>query len=115
MTRFLSQGVELDDRTKDYIEKRLERIEKLVDPVSQFEVEIHLDKKGKFTAEIMVKTPRHLYRAEERSESVEGSVDVAIDELEVQLSKERGKKHDLKLRGRRSIKKKLTLDQAARF
>ncbi len=115
MTRFLQKGVEIDERTNEYIEKRLERIAKLVDPVTQFEVEIIRDKKGKFRVEVMVKTPHNLYRAEEVTESVEGSVDVAIDELEVQLAKNRGKSRDLKRRGLRSIKKKLVVDEAARF
>ncbi|QQR79167.1 MAG: ribosome-associated translation inhibitor RaiA [Candidatus Moraniibacteriota bacterium] len=115
MTRFLSKGVELDARTHDYIEKRLVRIEKLVDPVTQFEVEIDRDKKGKFRVEVMVKTPHNLYRAEDTSESIEGSLDVAIDELEVQLAKNRGKSRDLKRRGLRSIKKKLVVDESARF
>ena len=115
MTRFFQKGVEIDERTNDYIEKRLERIAKLVDPATQFEVEVDRDKKGKFRVEVMVKTPHNLYRAEDVSESVEGSVDIAIDELEAQLAKNKGKSRDLKRRGLRSIKKKLVVDEAARF
>lgn len=115
MTRFLQKGVEIDEQTNDYIEKRLVRIEKLVDPVTQFEVEVDRDKKGKFRVEVMVKTPHNLYRAEDISESIEGSIDIAIDELEVQLAKNRGKSRDLRRRGLRSIKKKLVVDESARF
>lgn len=115
MTRFLTKGVELDTQTSDYIEKRLARIVKQVDPVTQFEVEVDRDKKGKFRVEVMVKTPHNLYRAEDVSESIEGSVDIVMDELEVQLTKNRGKSRDLKRRGLRSIKKKLVVDKSARF
>ncbi len=115
MTRFLQKGVEIDARTSEYIEKRLLRIEKLVDPATQFEVEIIRDKKGKFRVEVMVRTPHNLYRAEEVSESIEGAVDITIDELEAQLAKNRGKSRDLKRRGLRSIKKQLVVDEAARF
>ncbi len=114
-TRFLFKGIEIDDRTKDYVLKRLERVEKLVDPVTEFEVEMEQDKKGKFRVEIMVKTPHNLYRAEEMTESVEGSTDKVIDELEVQIDKKKNRNRDLKLRGNRSIKKKLVLDESARF
>ncbi len=114
-TRFLFQGVDIDERTRDYILKRLERIEKLVDPVSQFEIEIEKDKKGKFRVEIMVKTPHNLYRAEDTTESIEGSTDIAIDELEAQIDKKKDKHRDLKLRGQRSIKKKMVVDGSARF
>ena len=114
-TRFLFRGVDIDERTREYILKRLERVEKLVDPVSQFEVEVDRDKKGKFRVEMMVKTPHTLYRAEEISVSIEGSTDSVIDDLEGQIAKEKNKKHDLKLRGQRSIKKKLVVDESARF
>lgn len=114
-TRFLFKGVDIDERTKDYILKRLARVEKLVDPVSEFSIEIDQDKKGKFRVEIMVKTPHNLYRAEETTVSIEGSTDVVIDELEAQIDKKKNRNRDLKLRGNRSIKKKLTVDEGARF
>lgn len=114
-TRFLFRGVEIDDRTQTYIIKRLERIEKLVDPVSVFEIEVEKDKKGKFRVEVMVKTPYNLYRSENTTESVEGSTDIDIDELEVQIDKHKNKSRDLKLRGGRSIKKKTVVDELARF
>lgn len=115
MTRYLTKGIVLDERTNDYIEKRLQRLEKLVDRVSRFEVEVSRDKKGKFRVEVMLHTPHNLYRAEETTISVEGSVDIVVDELELQLAKQKTKNRDLKRRGQRSIKKKVVLDKAARF
>ncbi len=114
-TRFLFKGVDIDERTREYILKRLARIEKLVDPVSEYSLEIDQNKQGKFRVEIMVKTPHNLYRAEETTMSVEGSTDIVIDELEAQIDKKKNKNRDLKLRGNRSIKKKMVLDTAARF
>lgn len=113
--RFLFKGVETDDRTKEYILKRMERIAKLLDPVTELEVEVERDKKGKFRVEIMAKTPHNLYRAEETTQSIEGSTDIVIDELEVQIDKRKNRNRDLKLRGSRSIKKKMIFDQASRF
>ncbi len=113
--RFLAQGVEMDERIKDYILKRLERVEKLVDKVSDFEIEINQNKQGKFRVEIMIKTPHDLFRAEETTVSIEGSTDLVIDELEGQIGKQKNRSHDLKLRGERSIKKKLVMDEGARF
>ena len=114
-TRFLFKGVDIDERTREYILKRLARIEKLVDPVSEYSLEIDQNKQGKFRVEIMVKTPHNLYRAEETTMSVEGSTDIVIDELEAQIDKKKNKNRDLKLRGNRSIKKKMVLDTADRF
>jgi ribosomal subunit interface protein len=114
-TRFLFKGVDIDDRTRDYILKRLARVEKLVDPVSEFSIEIDQNKQGKYRVEVMVKTPHNLYRAEETTVSIEGSTDIVIDELEIQVDKKKNKNRDLKLRGDRSIKKKLVVDESARF
>lgn len=113
--RFLFKGLEIDTKTRNYIVKRIGRIEKLVDKVTLFEVEVSQDKKGKFRVEVMVKTPHDLYRGEETTESIEASTDTVIDELENQVTKKKNKLHDLKIRGKRSIKKKLVVDKAARF
>jgi ribosome-associated translation inhibitor RaiA len=79
------------------------------------EVEINLDKKGKFRVEITVKTSHKIYRSEEVSESAETSVDIAIGELKMQIVKDKEKVGTLKERGRRSLKKKMVLDKSARF
>jgi len=112
--RFLFKGIEVEEKTREYIVKRIGRIEKLVDKATLFEIEVDQDKKNKFRVEVMVRTPHELYRAEEVTESVEGSTDIVIDELEVQIAKKKNKLHDLKLRGKRSIKKKLVVDKSAR-
>ena len=114
-TRFLFQGLSVDNRTEDYIRKRLQRIDKLVDTASHYEVEVDKNKQGKFRVEIMVHTPQALYRAEETTVSIEGSTDIVIDELELQITKKKDRLRALRLRGLRSIKKKLVLDFAARF
>jgi ribosomal subunit interface protein len=115
-TRFLFQGVELDGKTVQYVTKRLLRIKKLIDPASKLEVEVDMDKKGKFRVEVMVSMPKNrLYRAEETSESVEGSTDKVVDDIERQITEAKDKEGSLVRRGARSIKKKLTLDEKSRF
>jgi ribosomal subunit interface protein len=113
--RIMLKGVIIDDRTTAYITKRLGSIEKLMEKINRVEVEIDMNKKGKFRVEVMVKGPRDLYRAEETTESIEGSVDIVVDELKNQMRKNKEKLATLKMRGRRSIKKKTVLDKNARF
>jgi len=113
--RFLFKGVEIDDRTRDYIEKRLESLGKITDQILQIEVEIDLDKKGKFRVELMAKTPHNSYRSEEITESIEGSTDIAVEEMKSQIIKNKEKLKDLRIRGKRSIKKGIVLDENARF
>lgn len=103
--RYLFKCAKIDDRTRDYIEKRIKTLEKLLDKILQVEVEIDLDKKGKFRVEVIVKTPYKLYRSEETSESIEGSVDILLEELKNQISKDKSRRNTLIKRGARLIKR----------
>jgi ribosomal subunit interface protein len=113
--RFLFKGVDVDLKTREYIEKRLETLDKFIENITLVEVEIDLDKKGKFRVEIMVHTPRNMFRAENTTESIEASTDLNMDELQVQITHLKDKLRTLKKRGAMSLKKKAVLDENARF
>ena len=115
--RIVCKKIKIDEWTQEYINKRMGKIEKFLGRMAKldYEVELSMDKKGKFSAEIMVKTPYENYRAEEISESIEGSVDMAVESLTNQIVKDIDRIRDLKERGARSIKKKIVLDENARF
>ncbi|HMN19011.1 MAG TPA: ribosome-associated translation inhibitor RaiA [Candidatus Moranbacteria bacterium] len=113
--RFLFKGVEVDERTREYVSKRLESIGKMTENILQTEVEIGVDKKGKFRVEVMVRTPRDLFRAENTTESIEGSTDLVVDEIQDQIAHLKDKLLTLQKRGGRSIKKKTVIDENARF
>lgn len=114
--RLFFKGIKIDDRTEEYITKKIKAIEKLLDKVNRVEIEIDLDKKkNKFRVEVMIKTPYKLYRGEESTESVEGSIDAVENEIKSQIRKDKEKIRDLRRRGKRSIKKKTVLDKDARF
>jgi ribosomal subunit interface protein len=113
--RLFCRNIELDDRTRDYIMKRIQKMEKFLKKSLEYEVEVLMDKKGQFYVEIMIKTPYKLYRATEVSESVEGSTDIVVEELQKQIVRDIDKIRDLKERGARSIKKKVVISEDARF
>lgn len=113
--RWYFRGVKIDARTKNYIWKRLQTIEKLIEKILLVEVEIDLDKKGKFRVEVMIKTPYSLYRAEETTESIEGSVDSVEEELKKQIRRKTDRARTLRRRGGRSIKKRVVVDEDARL
>lgn len=106
-TRFLFKGVDVNALAREYMLKRLERVEKLVDPVSKFEIEIGINEQRKFRVEVMVHTPHHLYRAEEITETAEGSMDIVVDKLENQIVHDKERRHDLKRDGAREFKARL--------
>jgi len=63
----------------------------------------------------MVKTPHNLYRSEETTESIEGSTDIAVEEMKTQILRDKERVKDLRIRGKRSIKKAIVVDEGARF
>ena len=113
--RLFCKKVELDDKTRDYIVKRIEKMEKFLKKVLEYEVEVSMDKKGKFYVELMIQTPYKLYRASETSESIEGSIDMVAEEMQKQITKDKDKIKEIRERGARSIKKKMVLSSEARF
>jgi putative sigma-54 modulation protein len=113
--RLFCKNINLDDRAKDYIVKRIQKMEKFLKKTLEYEVEVAMDKKGKIYVEIMVQTPYKLYRATETSESVEGSVDISVEELQNQIIKDKDKLKEIRERGARSLKKKMVIDEDARF
>lgn len=118
--RFLFKEVKINGRTEIYIREKIEKLGKFFlsfrkDAEVSAEVEIDLDKKGKFRVEAMIITPYEKYRAEETTESIEGSVDSVYEELENQIMKNKDRVITLARRGGRSLKKKMVVDNNARF
>ncbi len=113
--RYLFKGIQIDERTRDYIEKRLETLDKFMENILATEVEISLDKKGKFRVEVMVRTARDMFRADNTTDSVEASTDMVVDELQKQVTHLKDRLRTLKKRGGLSLKKKMVVDEGARF
>lgn len=113
--KYLYKNITLNDKQREYIEKRLISLEKLVEKITKTEVEIDMDKKGLFRIEVMIHTPRDLFRAEETTEGVEGSIDLVSEELKTQMTRKKDKIWTKIMRGARSVKKKMSIDKDARF
>lgn len=118
--RFLLKNLKIDERTKEYITEKIEKLGKFFrslkeDAEVSAEVEIDLNKIGKFRVEVMLFTPYQKYRGEDTTESVEGSIDSVYEALEQQIMKDKEKIITMTRRGGRSIKKKMVVDQDARF
>lgn len=118
--RFLLKEVKIDERTKNYVSEKVEKLGKFFESFHEdakisAEVEIDLDKKGKFRVEVMLQTPYKKYRGEDTTESIEGSIDSVYESLESQIERDKDKITTLRRRGGRSLKKKMVVDENARF
>ena len=111
---FFFKGLEIDERTREYVEKRLSTLDRFVENILKAEVEIDLDKKGKFRVEVMVHTPRNLFRADETTESVEASVDLVVDKIQDQITHTMDRLRTLKKQGGAELKEKMVVDEEAK-
>lgn len=101
--------------SRSYIEDKIEAVGKLTD-VRDVNIEISQRKDGDFYMNVTVRAMNGSeYRAEEKSQSVQACIDIIQDELRQQIRRDTEKARDLKRRGGRSIKKKLTIDEKARL
>lgn len=105
----------LGDALRAYVEDKIQAVGKLTD-VRDAYIEISQRKDGDFYMNVTVRaTNGSEYRAEEKSQSIQACVDIIQDELRQQIRRDTEKLRDLKRRGGRSIKKKLTIDENARL
>lgn len=105
----------LGDATRDYIEEKLSSLEKLTD-VRDVRIEVNQRKDGEFYLNVSIRSVGGFeYRAEEKNPSVNACIDIIEEELKVQIRRDIEKARDLQRRGGRSIKKKMTVDENARF
>jgi ribosomal subunit interface protein len=105
----------LGKATREYIEEKLNLLEKLTD-LRDCRVEVSQRKDGDFYLNVSVRSEGGFeYRAEQKEPSVNACIDIIEEELKTQIRRDTEKARDLKRRGGRSIKKKMTIDENARF
>jgi ribosomal subunit interface protein len=113
--QYVFQGVYIDSQVREYIEKKVTSVVRLMSGSPRAEVEIRADKKGKFSVEVIVQNASEKHIAKNTADSICGAVDVIEEELKAQIRREKERTSTLKIRGARSIKKKLVIDRNARM
>ncbi len=95
-TRFLLNGLRLSEKEEKYLEVKVTKIDKFFkdckDPKSlRLEIDIKQDKKTFWTVEIMVKTPKQLFRVVKTGKKFTIAVDESMDALMKQLRRHKDK------------------------
>ncbi len=88
-TRQLLKKVTLSEEERNYLEKKIEKIDhklgKKNSGETMCEVEIEKNKKGFWRVEIMIKTPRDLFRADKEDKDYMVAVDKTVNAIERQF------------------------------
>lgn len=89
--KITGKNIEVTGAMKDYIEKRLERLEKFANDNTDINVVCSVEREEQII-EIQVSSGKDFLRVEERNEDLYASVDLALDKAERQLRKEKEKR-----------------------
>lgn len=86
------QNLEVTQALKDYVEKKLSKLERYFDtpPASEAQVTLSVNK-DIHSVEVTIPMPSLLLRAEERNSDMYSSVDLVLDKLERQIRKHKTK------------------------
>ena len=95
--KILGKGIEVTDAINEYVERKLERIEKYFES-SSAEVTIRTEKNEQI-AEIVVEANSDMYRAESEEKDLYASIDKVIDILEGQIRKAKTKREKMMREG----------------
>ena len=84
--KITAKNLELTDALKDYVQKKLTKVEKYFDYLIDINVVLEIQK-NVHLAEILVNAKGVFLKGLEKSEDLYASIDLAIDKIERQLSK----------------------------
>ncbi|RME42977.1 MAG: ribosome-associated translation inhibitor RaiA [Caldilineae bacterium] len=89
------KNISLYDRTKAYVEKKVSKFHRFLPNIIETRVELSKENtrsnQHRFIAEITVHTKQKILRAEERSHDLHAAIDVAVDKLNSQIYRLKGK------------------------
>lgn len=107
------QQIEVTEALKDYVDKKLARLDKYFDapPTSEGYVTLSVVR-GLHTVEVTIPLPGVVLRAEDRSDDMYASIDAVVDKLERQIRKHKTKLNR-KFRQEGSLKKLFVENGAA--
>jgi len=86
------QRMEVTDALRDYVEKKLSRLEKYFEKTPDSDVQVTMSvTRGLHTIEVTIPLPGVLLRAEEKRDDMYASIDCVVDKLERQIRKHKTK------------------------
>jgi putative sigma-54 modulation protein len=93
-----ARNMEVTDRINDYIEKKASKLDKFLPAIEETRVELSFEKSARsaadrHVAQITVRGKNLLLRSEERADDIFAAFDSAIDKLQRQIDRYKGKRY----------------------
>jgi putative sigma-54 modulation protein len=93
-----ARNIEVTDRINDYIEKKSGKLERLLPAIEETRVELSFEKSARsaadrHVAQITVRGKNLLLRSEERADDIFAAFDTAMDKMQRQIDRFKGKRY----------------------
>ena len=97
-TEVVARNMEVTDRIKDYVTKKAARLDRYMNDIEEVKVELSYVKSARSAmdrqvAQITVRGRRALLRTEERCDDIFAAFDTALDKMQRQIERLKGKRH----------------------
>lgn len=101
----LARNMELGDRVREYVEKKAQRLDRHLPQIEETRVELTHVKSvrsslDRYTAQITVRVKKTILRTEERSDDVRAAFDAALEKMDRQIERYKGKHYHSRGDGR---------------
>jgi putative sigma-54 modulation protein len=92
------KNLDLTDDLKDYINKKVPRLERYLDQIDETRIDLAYSKtarepENRFVAQITLRGRGFILRAEERADEIKPAIDMVMDKIERQIERYKGKKY----------------------
>lgn len=93
-----ARNMEVTDRINDYIEKKADKLDKFLPAIEEARIELEYEKSARSAADrhiaqITVRGKNILLRSEERAEDIFAAFDEALDKMQRQIDRYKGKRY----------------------
>jgi putative sigma-54 modulation protein len=93
-----ARNMEVTDRINDYIEKKASKLDKFLPAIEETRIELSFEKSARsaadrHVAQITVRGKNLLLRSEERADDIFAAFDTALDKLQRQIDRYKGKRY----------------------
>ena len=93
-----ARNMEVTDRINDYIEKKASKLDKFLPAIEEARIELEYEKSARSAsdrhiAQITVRGKNLLLRSEERADDVFAAFDTALDKMQRQIDRYKGKRY----------------------
>lgn len=111
-----AQNMEINDRINDYIDKKLGKLDRFLKGIEDTRLDLSFVKSARlmsdrYVAQITIRGKGFILRSEERSEDIFTAIDAAIDKIQRQIERFKGKRH----RGRGQVTPRMELPERMEY